>query len=74
VPVASTSPDGVTPVMATPPPPKPKKLRPIQPAQPVLGNFFGFGNAPVQRPPQQPPPRPPGSVGRAASAPYFFAR
>ena len=74
VPVASTSPDGVTPVMATPPPPKPKKLRPIQPAQPALGNFFSFGNAPVQRPPQQPPPRPPGSVGRAASAPNFFAR
>jgi hypothetical protein len=75
VPVASTSPDGVTPVMATPPPPpKPKKLRPIQPsAQPAAGNFFGFGNAP-QRPAQQPPPRPPGSVGRAASAPNLFAR
>src|SRR6202163_1600141 len=70
-PVASASPDGVTPVMATPPPPKPKKLRPIQPAAaPSFGDFFGLGASPSQRPraaPQQPPPRPPGSVGRAAS-------
>src|SRR5436305_7776775 len=74
VPVASASPDGgATPVMAAPPPPKPKKLRPIQPAPPAFGNFFG---APPQQPrpaPQQ-PPRPPGSVGRAASAPNFFTR
>jgi hypothetical protein len=78
-PVASASPDGVTPVMATPPP-KPKKLRPIQPAAaPSIGDFFSFGNAPSQRPraapPQQlQPPRPPSSVGRAASAPNFFTR
>jgi hypothetical protein len=76
VPVASATQDGgVTPVMATPPPPKPKKLRPIQPAAapPAFGNFFG---APPQqpRPAQQQPPRPPGSVGRAASAPNFFTR
>jgi hypothetical protein len=74
VPVAAATPDGgATPVMATPPPPKPKKLRPIQPAPPAFGNFFG---APPQQPrpaPQQ-PPRPPGSVGRAASAPNFFTR
>ncbi len=78
VPVASASPDGVTPVMATPPAPKPKKPRPIQPAAaPSAGDFFSFGAAPSQRPrmaPQQQPPRPPGSVGRAASAPGFFAR
>ena len=81
VPVASASPDGgVTPVMATPPPPKPKKLRPIQPAAaPSIGDFFGLGASPSQRPraapPQQlQPPRPPGSVGRAASAPNFFTR
>jgi hypothetical protein len=78
-PVASASPDGVTPVMATPPP-KPKKLRPIQPAAaPSIGDFFGLGASPSQRPraapPQQPqPPRPPSSVGRAASAPNFFTR
>ena len=44
-PVASATPDGgVTPVMATPPPPKPKKLRPIQPAAaPAFGDFFGLG-------------------------------
>ncbi len=72
-PVASASPDGVTPVMATPPPPKPKKLRPIQPAQPSLGNFFSFGSPPRAAPLQQ-PPRPPGSVGRAASAPGIFTR
>ncbi|MEA2942787.1 MAG: uncharacterized protein QOD09_3316 [Bradyrhizobium sp.] len=74
-PVAAASPDGMTPVMATPPPPKPKKLRPIQPsaAPSAFGNFFG---APPQQPrpaPQQ-PPRPPGSVGRAASVPNFFTR
>jgi hypothetical protein len=79
VPVASASPDGgTTPVMATPPPPKPKKLRPIQPAAaPSIGDFFGLGASPSQRPraaPQQQPPRPPGSVGRAASAPNFFTR
>jgi hypothetical protein len=81
VPVASASPDGVvTPVMATPPPPKPKKLRPIQPsAAPSIGDFFGLGASPSQRPrpapPQQlQPPRPPGSVGRAASAPNLFTR
>jgi hypothetical protein len=74
-PVASASPDGVSAVMATPPPPKPKKLRPIQPAQPAFGNFFSFGASPPPRPaPQQQPPRPPGSVGRAASAPNFFTR
>ena len=82
-PVASASPDGVTPVMATPPPPKPKKLRPIQPAAaPAFGDFFGLGASPSQRPraappppPQQlQPPRPPGSVGRNASAPNFFTR
>jgi uncharacterized protein len=77
-PVASASPDGVTPVMATPPPPKPKKLRPIQPAAaPSIGDFFGLGAQPSQRPratPQPQPPRPPGSVGRAASAPNFFTR
>jgi hypothetical protein len=75
VPVASVAPDGVTPVMATPPPPKPKKLRPIQPAAaPGLGNFFSFGS-PQQQPRATPqPPRPPGSVGRAASAPNFFTR
>jgi hypothetical protein len=78
-PVAAASP-GVTPVMATPPPPKPKKLRPIQPAAaPSIGDFFGLGASPSQRPrpapPQQlQPPRPPGSVGRAASAPDFFTR
>jgi hypothetical protein len=81
VPVAAASPDGVvTPVMATPPPPKPKKLRPIQPAAaPSIGDFFGLGASPAQRPrpapPQQlQPPRPPGSVGRAASAPNLFTR
>jgi hypothetical protein len=81
VPVASASPDGgTTPVMATPPPPKPKKLRPIQPAAaPSVGDFFGLGASPSQRPraapPQQlQPPRPPGSVGRAAQAPNFFTR
>jgi hypothetical protein len=76
-PVASASPDGVTPVMATaPPPPKPKKLRPIQPAAgPSIGNFFSFGGSPPPRAaPQQQPPRPPGSVGRAAQAPNFFTR
>jgi hypothetical protein len=76
VPVASTSSsDGVTPVMATPPP-KPKKTRPIQStAQPSFGDFFSVGGAPLQRrSAPQPPPRPPGSVGRAASAPNFFAR
>jgi uncharacterized protein len=75
-PVASASPDGVTPVMATPPPPKPKKLRPIQPAAaPSIGDFFGLGAQPSQRPrPTPQPPRPPGSVGRAASAPNFFTR
>ena len=80
-PVASATQDGgVTPVMATPPPPKPKKLRPIQPAAaPSIGDFFGLGAQPAQRPrappPQQlQPPRPPGSVGRAASAPNFFTR
>jgi hypothetical protein len=80
-PVASASPDGVvTPVMAAPPPPKPKKLRPIQPAAaPSIGDFFGLGASPAQRPrpapPQQlQPPRPPGSVGRAASAPNLFTR
>jgi hypothetical protein len=76
VPVASASPDGVTPVMAAPPPPKPKKLRPIQPAAaPSIGDFFGLGASPSQRPraaPQQ--QRPPGGVGRAASAPNFFTR
>jgi hypothetical protein len=78
-PVASASPDGATPVMATPPP-KPKKLRPIQPAAaPSIGDFFGLGASPSQRPraapPQQlQPPRPPGGVGRAASAPNFFTR
>jgi uncharacterized protein len=73
-PMASASPDGVTPVMATPPP-KPKRLRPIQPAQPGFGNFFSFGSPPPppRAAPQQ-PPRPPGSVGRAASAPNFFTR
>src|SRR4051794_36804750 len=73
VPVAAATPDGGTaPVMATPPPPKPKKLRPIQPAPPAFGNFFG---APPQQPrPAPQPPRPPGSVGRAASAPNFFTR
>jgi hypothetical protein len=82
VPVASATQDGgVTPVMATPPPPKPKKLRPIQPAAaPSVGDFFGLGASPSQRPrapppPQQlQPPRPPGSVGRAAQAPNFFTR
>jgi hypothetical protein len=75
-PVASASPDGVTPVMATPPPPKPKKLRPIQPTAPSVGNFFSFGSPPAQQPRPVPlqPPRPPGSVGRAASAPNFFTR
>jgi hypothetical protein len=79
-PVASASPDGVSPVMATPPPPKPKKLRPIQPsAGPAIGDFFGLGASPSQRPraappPQLQPPRPPGSVGRAAQAPNFFTR
>jgi hypothetical protein len=81
-PVASASPDGVVaPVMATPPPPKPKKLRPIQPsAAPSVGDFFGLGAQPSQRPRAAPPPlqlqppRPPGSVGRAASAPNFFTR
>jgi hypothetical protein len=73
-PVASASPDGGTPVMATPPPPKPKKLRPIQPAQPSFGNFFGAPPQPPRAAPQQQPPRPPGSVGRAASAPNFFTR
>ncbi|MEA2943025.1 MAG: uncharacterized protein QOD09_3554 [Bradyrhizobium sp.] len=74
-PVASASPDGSTPVMATPPPPKPKKLRPIQPsAQPSFGNFFGAPPQPPRAAPQQQPPRPPGSVGRAASAPNFFTR
>jgi hypothetical protein len=74
-PVASASPsgDGVTAVMATPPPPKPKRLRPIQPAQPA-GNFFSFGASPQPRAAPQQPPRPPGSVGRAASAPNFFTR
>jgi hypothetical protein len=77
-PVASASPSpdgGTTPVMATPPP-KPKKLRPIQPAAaPSVGDFFGLGASPAQRPrPAPPPPRPPGSVGRAASAPNFFTR
>jgi hypothetical protein len=76
VPVASTSPDGATPVAAAPPPPKPKKLRPIAPTpQPAFGDFFSVGGAPLQRrPAQQPPPRPPGSVGRAATAPGFFTR
>jgi hypothetical protein len=81
VPVASATPDGgtTTPVMAAPPPPKPKKLRPIQPAAaPSVGDFFGLGASPSQRPraapQQQPAPRPPGSVGRAASAPNFFTR
>ncbi|MHB8271077.1 SGNH/GDSL hydrolase family protein [Bradyrhizobium sp.] len=83
VPVASATPsaDGATtPVMATPPPPKPKKLRPIQPAAaPSIGDFFGLGAQPSQRPRAAPPlqlqpPRPPGSVGRAASAPNFFTR
>jgi hypothetical protein len=77
VPVASSSPDGATPVAAAPPPPpKPKKLRPIAPtAQPAFGNFFSVGGAPLQRQPApQPPPRPPGSVGRAATAPGFFTR
>jgi hypothetical protein len=76
-PVASASPDGGTPVLATAPPPKPKKLRPIQPAQPSFGNFFGLGAPPQQpraAPPTQQPPRPPGSVGRAAQAPNFFTR
>jgi hypothetical protein len=77
-PVAAASPDGVAPVMATPPPPKPKKLRPIQPsAAPPIGDFFGLGASPSQRPraaPQPQPPRPPGSVGRAASAPNLFTR
>jgi hypothetical protein len=73
-PVASASPDGVTPVMANPPP-KPKKLRPIQPASPSIGNFFSFGSPPSQpRAAPQQPPRPPGGVGRAASAPNFFTR
>jgi hypothetical protein len=78
VPVAAAVPDGVTAVMATPPPPKPKKLRPIQPAAaPSIGDFFGLGAQAPQRPraaPQQQPPRPPGSVGRAASAPNLFTR
>jgi hypothetical protein len=79
VPVAAASP-GVTPVMAPAPPPKPKRLRPIQPAAaPSIGDFFGLGASPSQRPraappQQQQPPRPPGSVGRAASAPDFFTR
>jgi hypothetical protein len=78
-PVASATQDGgATPVMATPPPPKPKKLRPIQPAAaPSIGDFFGVGAQPSQRPraaPQQQPPRPPGSVGRAAQAPNLFTR
>jgi hypothetical protein len=76
-PVASASPDGVTPVTANPPP-KPKKLRPIQPASPSIGDFFSFGASPRQaQPPRatpQQPPRPPGSVGRNASAPNFFTR
>jgi hypothetical protein len=77
-PVASISPDGVSAVIATPPPPKPKKLRPIQPATGTsVTDFFSFGATPSQRPraaPLQQPPRPPGSVGRAASAPNFFTR
>jgi hypothetical protein len=73
-PVASASPDGgATPVMATPPP-KPKKLRPIQPAQPGLGNFFSLGSQQQPRAAAPQPPRPPGSVGRAASTPNFFTR
>jgi hypothetical protein len=76
VPVASTSSsDGVTPVMATPPPPKPKRVRPIQSnTAPSFGDFFSVGGAPLQRRVAPPPPRPPGSVGRAASAPNFFSR
>ncbi len=74
-PVASASPESVTPVMAAPPPPRPKKLRPIQPAAApsAFGNFFGAQQQQPRPAPQQ-PPRPPGSVGRAASAPNFFTR
>jgi hypothetical protein len=79
-PVASTKPDGTAPAAAAAPaaPPKPKKqFRPahqaVQPSQPGLGDFFGFGTPPRQiaPPPSRAPgaPRPPGNVGRAAEAP-----
>ncbi len=73
-PVASTAPDGT---VGAPPKPAVKKLRPTQPGQPALGNFFGFGAAPRQAAPPPPrapaAPRPPGSVGRSASVPGVFA-
>ncbi len=76
-PVASASPDGVTPAPATPaaPAPAPKKKRtPL--ASPPSQDFFGFDTRPA--PPPQPQirprprdgfPRPPANVGRSASAP-----
>ena len=81
-PVASTTPDGTASAAAAAPaaPPKPKKqFRPahqaVQPSQPGLRDFFGFGTPPRQiaPPPPRAPgpgaPRPPGNVGRAAEAP-----
>jgi hypothetical protein len=84
---AAASPDGITPVMAAPTPPKPKKPKPVvaTEAPSSFGSFFGIDDAPRRAPAQQPAqpqrarqapgPRPPANVGPAASAPSgFFTR
>lgn len=82
---AAASPDGVTPVMAPPAPPKQqaKKKTPVATETPsFFGNLFGNDEprrpaqqaAPRPRPQQQGASRPPGKFGPAASAPsgFFF--
>jgi uncharacterized protein len=71
-PVASASPDGVTPVAPQQPPRKKRAPPALSPP-----GFFGFDSRPAPSPPQQllPPrprdgvPRPPASIGRSAAAP-----
>jgi hypothetical protein len=78
---SAVGPDGVTPVLAPPAPPKPKKLVP-KPTGPTLGGFFSTFQSqppPQQQAPARPRPlplvpRPPGNVGPSASVPGFFAR
>jgi hypothetical protein len=71
-PVASASPEGTA--AARNVRPKPIKPRPIQRTRtPPIQDFFGSW-APWQFQPPRTAPRPAANVGRAASAPDFFAR